>query len=78
MVFERQLVREYPNTREALDACPRLIVEVAEFGEREKLYQEIRAWDPGNPFPPMAMAEMYLKATKIGRSKSSRTIRKSF
>lgn len=59
-----EVVDKYPNSPDAIDARKRLLLEVTDLSQREKLYQQIRSKDPYDAFEPLNMARMYLQANQ--------------
>jgi len=57
-------VDKYPTSPEADFARKQLLLEVSDLRQREKLYQQLRAQDPDDPFQPWNMASMYVQANQ--------------
>jgi len=59
-----ELVDKYPTSPEADFARKRLLLDVTDLAQREKLYQQLRTRDPDDPFQPWNMASMYVQANQ--------------
>jgi thiol-disulfide isomerase/thioredoxin len=59
-----ELVDKYPTSSEADSARKRLLTEVTDLAQREKLYQQLRTRDPSDPRQPLNMASMYVEANQ--------------
>jgi len=64
VILRWEIVDKYPNSREADDARRLLMLEITDLGQREKLYQQIRAKNPDDALQPLNMARIYLEANQ--------------
>lgn len=61
ITLEWELLDKYPDSSEARFVRQRLLLEVTDLAQREKLYQQIRAQDPDDAFQPVNMASAYVR-----------------
>jgi thiol-disulfide isomerase/thioredoxin len=59
-----ELVDKYPESPHADLARKRLLLEVTDISQQEKLYRQLRTKDPEDPFAPWNMASTYAKANQ--------------
>ena len=59
-----ELVDKFPDSPQADFARKELLLEVTDLAQREKLYQQIHARDPGDAFQPLNMASLYVHANQ--------------
>jgi len=64
ITLQWELVDKYPDSHEAESARKMLLLEVTDLSQREKLYQQLRARDPDDPFQPWNMASKYVQANQ--------------
>jgi hypothetical protein len=59
-----ELVDKYPESQEADVVRNRLLLEVPDLSQKERLYQQLRTRNPDDPFAPWNMASMYFRANQ--------------
>jgi tetratricopeptide (TPR) repeat protein len=64
IALQWELVEKYPNSHEADNALNQLASEVKELSQREKIYEQLRAKHPEDPFQPFNLATLYSEANK--------------